>query len=63
MAAQRDEVRPAEGDPARIALEAGIESRNAARVRWFVRGTGTATVTYTGQKGGTLSREVTLEEQ
>ncbi|MDB5352437.1 MAG: Peptidase, partial [Planctomycetota bacterium] len=46
------EVQAVERDPGTIKLENGIGS-DLVRVRWYVKGTGAAKVTYTSQKGGT----------
>lgn len=51
------EVEPAEAHPQRLALPEGVPGESAVRVRWFVRGRGTATVTYDSQKGGTRTRQ------
>jgi hypothetical protein len=54
------EVDLVEHDPARLRLDGGVGSQGVARVRWFARGRGDATVSYVSQKGGTLTRHVTL---
>jgi hypothetical protein len=46
--------------PELIPVESGIRGGEVARVRWFVRGTGKATVTFVAQKGGVLTRAVNL---
>lgn len=56
------EVRPAEHTPANLRLDSGVPGEGVARVRWFVRGKGTATVRFTSQKGGALERRVPLPE-
>ena len=54
------EVRLAEREPSRLRLEEGIGGDSAARVRWFVRGKGEATLRYSSRKGGTLTKVVPL---
>ena len=54
-------VDPAEHRPERLELPDGVSGRSIARVRWFVRGTGAATVRFEAEKGGTLERNVSLE--
>lgn len=56
------QVDPVERDPGTIRLPGGVGSEATVRVRWFVRGKGEATVRYASQKGGKLSRAVTLKE-
>ncbi|MEO6811066.1 MAG: M14 family metallopeptidase [Isosphaeraceae bacterium] len=58
--ADTGEVQPVEHNPATLRLEDGVRAGSPSRVRWFVRGKGEATVTYTSQKGGTLTRVVPL---
>ncbi len=55
-----DVLQPVERNPARIALETGIDGLAEVTVRWIVTGRGPVTVTYTSQKGGTVSRTVDL---
>ncbi|QDV38391.1 M14 family metallopeptidase [Tautonia plasticadhaerens] len=54
-------VEPQEHTPDRIELPGGVEGRSIARVRWFIRGDGEATVRFEAQKGGTLERAVSLD--
>jgi len=54
------EVAPAERTPGTLRLEGGVAGGETARVRWFVRGKGSAAVKYTSQKAGTLEKAVTL---
>lgn len=54
-------VEPQEHAPDRVELPDGVDGRSIARVRWFVRGSGEATVRFEAQKGGTLEQTVTLE--
>jgi hypothetical protein len=56
-----DEVQPVERNPGRILLEDGVRGEATVRVRWFVRGRGEATVRFVSQKGGTLTKVVTLK--
>lgn len=55
------EVRAAEHQPETLRLPSGVAGHSVARVRWFVRGKGEATVTFASQKGGTITRSVTLD--
>lgn len=52
-------VELAEREPARLVSERGIGSRAEVRVRWIVRGTGTATLGWRGDKAKAVER--TLE--
>jgi murein tripeptide amidase MpaA len=54
-------VEPVEHRPDRLELADGVDGRSIARVRWFVRGQGEATLRFEAEKGGTLERSVTLE--
>ena len=56
----RGEVRLVERDPAHLKLEEGVGSEGVLRLRWYVRGRGTATVTYRGQKVRTMETRVVL---
>ena len=49
-----------EHEPARLVREAGIGSRAELRVRWIVRGTGAATIRWSGEKGRDVSRTLEL---
>lgn len=53
------ELEAADGDPTRLALESGV-SATPVHVRWIVRGLGEASVRFRSQKGGTLTRPVSL---
>lgn len=46
------EVQAVEHNPATLRLEEGVRAGSPARVRWFVRGTGEAAVTYASPKEG-----------
>ena len=48
----------AEREPARLVREAGLGPREELRVRWIVRGEGTAKVTYRGEKARAVERAV-----
>jgi hypothetical protein len=50
-----------EHEPARLVRDEGIGSRGRLRVRWIVRGSGEARVTYVGEKVRNVSRPVTVE--
>lgn len=47
--------------PERLSLPAGVPSQGAVRLRWFVKGSGQATVRYASQKGGAVSRPFVLK--
>jgi hypothetical protein len=49
-----------EREPARLLSERGIPGRGELRVRWFVRGTGTANIVWSGEKARTTSAQVEL---
>ena len=55
------EVAPAERDPARLKLVAGVPGHGTVRVRWFVRGAGEATVGYASQKGGKIAKTAAVK--
>lgn len=55
-----EQVELAEHEPERLLREQGIGSRDDVRVRWFVRGSGTATVAWSGQKGQDVSATARL---
>ena len=62
---RRDRFRPeqvelAERDPAHLHAEDGIGGREELRMRWIVRGSGTATLTWRGEKARLVRREVDL---
>lgn len=54
----RDQVRLQERTPERIVLNSGVQGRSTLSVTWIVSGTGTATLEYRSQKGGTHRRTV-----
>ncbi len=54
------EVDAVEADPAHLKLNAGVPGLGSARVRWFVKGTGEATLKHASEKGGTISRTVAI---
>ncbi len=55
------EVAAVERDPAHLMINAGVPGHDVIRVRWFVRGTGEATVKYGSQKGGPVAKTVTVK--
>ena len=62
---RRDRWRPerielAEREPERLLRERGIGSRDVVRVRWFVRGSGSATIGWEGEKARNVSEVVRL---
>jgi len=50
-----------EQTPATLRLERGVGGESTVRVRWFVRGTGTATVRYASQKARAVEKAVVLQ--
>jgi hypothetical protein len=46
--------------PADLRLPTGIDGNGAVRLRWIVRGTGRATITYHAEKGGSATSTVEL---
>ncbi len=63
---RRDRFRPelielAERDPARLLLEQGIPGRGEVRVRWFVRGTGEASVRLEAEKARAVEARLRVE--
>jgi hypothetical protein len=46
--------------PGRLSIDAGLAGEGTQTVVWFVTGRGRVTVTYTSQKGGTVTKEVEL---
>ena len=55
------EVEAVERDPARQKLNAGVPGNGSVRVRWFVKGTGEATLKHASQKAGTIAKAVTVK--
>ncbi len=53
-------VEAVESEPERLRIEDGV-GPEPVRVRWIVRGRGPATLTFRAQKGGTLTRTVSLD--
>jgi hypothetical protein len=54
----RDRVTLQEQTPERLVLPSGAQGRSTVSVTWIVTGTGTATLEYRSQKGGTHRRTV-----
>jgi len=54
------EIAAAERDPAHLKLNAGVPGLGTVRVRWFVRGKGTATLKHASRKGGTITKVVPI---
>lgn len=52
---------PVEHNPDRLRLPGGVSGRSIERVRWFVEGSGEATITFEAEKGGILETTVELE--
>ncbi|MEX2467403.1 MAG: M14 family metallopeptidase [Gemmatimonadota bacterium] len=55
-----DRIDLVDGDPESLEVEEGVPSFGAVTGSWIVTGSGTLTLTYTSQKGGTLTTEVPL---
>ncbi|MSR63975.1 MAG: peptidase M14 [Planctomycetes bacterium] len=55
-----EEIELQEHEPARLLREAGLGSRAELRVRWIVRGTGSATIRYTAEKARDATRAFEL---
>ncbi len=54
------QVEPVELEPSRLRIESGVGTE-PVRVRWFVRGKGKAEVVFQSEKGGRLTKEITLD--
>jgi Zinc carboxypeptidase len=55
------EIEAVERDPAHQKLSAGVPGLGSIRIRWFVKGTGEGTIKHTSQKGGTITKSVTVK--
>ncbi|WP_435011158.1 M14 family metallopeptidase [Tundrisphaera lichenicola] len=55
------EIDAVERDPAHLKLNAGVSGHDSVRVRWYVRGKGTATLKHASQKGGTITKQVEVK--
>jgi len=55
-----ERIELAERDPARLLSERGVPGRGEVRVRWFVRGSGQATVSWRGEKGREVSASLRI---
>jgi hypothetical protein len=53
-----DQLRPQERRPERLEIASGVQGLSTLSVTWIVTGTGTATLEYRSQKGGTHRRTV-----
>jgi hypothetical protein len=49
-----------EHEPQRILSETGIDGRRETRIRWFLRGSGTVTVSWRGEKGRNVEGSLEL---
>ena len=56
------ETKLAERNPGTLRLETGVGGESTVRVRWFVKGRGTADLKYTSQKSRTLEKGVNLAQ-
>ncbi len=52
------EVEASERDPAHLRLIGGVPGHGSIRVRWYVKGSGEATLKHASQKGGTITKSV-----
>jgi hypothetical protein len=57
---RHEDIKLAERDPARLLAEDGIDGMGQQRVRWFVRGSGQASVSWSGEKGVNVEMSVTI---
>lgn len=55
-----EQIELQEHEPARLVRDAGLGARDELRVRWIVRGTGTATIRYHSEKARDASRAFDL---
>ena len=55
------EVEAVERDPAHLRLPGGVPGHGSLRVRWYVKGTGEATLRHASQKGGTITKGVAVK--
>ncbi len=55
-----EDIELQEHDPARLIREVGISGRRTLRIRWIVRGSGTVTLRYEGEKIRTAERQLEL---
>lgn len=55
-----NEIQLQERNPERIEVKSGVAGRSSLSVTWIVTGTGTATLEYSSQKGGTHRRQVQI---
>lgn len=56
-----ERIELAERDPAHLMLEEGVPGRGEVRVRWFVRGSGEASVRFEGEKATSAEARLKLE--
>lgn len=55
-----ERIELADHEPGRLVREDGIDGRDEVRVRWFVRGSGTARIGFSAEKARDATREVDL---
>ena len=55
-----EQIELQETDPGRLVRDAGVSSRGELRVRWLVRGSGAATIRYSGEKVRDVERSLEL---
>ena len=55
------EIDAVERDPAHQKLNAGVPGHGSVRIRWLVKGTGEGTLKHASQKGGTITKGVTVK--
>ena len=56
----RNEIRMVERDPGNIVVSSGVQGHGGVSVTWIVTGSGSATIEYTSDKGGTHRTTVQL---
>ena len=52
------EIDAVDRDPAHQKLNAGVPGLGSVQIRWFVKGTGEATLKHTSQKAGTITKTI-----
>ncbi len=57
---RQNEISLTERDPARLVSDSGLQGLQARTVRWIVRGSGKATVTWSGEKAVDIAQEITI---
>ena len=55
------EIDAVERDPAQLKVNGGVPGHAFIRVRWYVKGTGEATLKHASRKGGTIAKGVAVK--